>query len=95
MFCGLFAAYEVPRKGPLPLKVDSKGRYHSRSLRFNNNLIIDLSNLKYVVKELLAEPWRLGWLDLSFNKVIDIDSVSLFLFFMQIYHKSHKKMIAS
>ncbi|XP_044034576.1 leucine-rich repeat-containing protein 51-like [Siniperca chuatsi] len=66
---------EVPRSGLRPLKTNSKKKYLSRSLRLNNNSITDLAGLQYILSHFLAQPAKLGWLDLSFNKITCIDPV--------------------
>ncbi|KAL6095017.1 lrrc51 [Pungitius sinensis] len=69
------ATLEVPRSGWRPSRTDSKGKYLSRSLRLSNNSISDLAGLEYICDHFLAEPSRVGWLDLSFNQITSIDPV--------------------
>ncbi|GAA6231896.1 leucine-rich repeat-containing protein 51-like [Lates japonicus] len=69
------ALSEVPRSGLRPLQTNSKGKYLSCSLRLSNNNITDLVGLQYTLGHFLAQPSKLGWLDLSFNKITSIDPV--------------------
>ncbi|XP_073346320.1 leucine-rich repeat-containing protein 51-like [Pagrus major] len=69
------ALSEVPRSGMRPLHTNSKGKYLSCSLRLSNNSIADLVGLQYTLSHFLAQPSKLGWLDLSFNKITSIDPV--------------------
>ncbi|XP_034415206.1 leucine-rich repeat-containing protein 51-like [Cyclopterus lumpus] len=69
------ALMEVPRNGLRPLKTNSKGEYLSRSLCLSNNSISNLIDLEYICEHFLAEPWNIGWLDLSFNKITCIEPV--------------------
>ncbi|TDG98031.1 hypothetical protein EPR50_G00213970 [Perca flavescens] len=69
------ALAEVPRSGLRPLKTNSKGKYQSCSLRLSNNSISDVTGLQYILSHFLAQPSKLGWLDLSFNKITCIDPV--------------------
>ncbi|KAA8581559.1 hypothetical protein FQN60_003140 [Etheostoma spectabile] len=67
------ALAEVPRNGLRPLKTNSKGKYQSCSLRLSNNSISDIIGLQYILNHFLAQPSKLGWLDLSFNKITCLD----------------------
>ncbi|KAK5850849.1 hypothetical protein PBY51_001690 [Eleginops maclovinus] len=69
------APAEVPRSGLRPLITNSKGKFSSRSMRLSNNNIPDLVGLQYMLGYFLAQPSKLGWLDLSFNKITCIDPV--------------------
>ncbi|XP_075948839.1 leucine-rich repeat-containing protein 51-like [Anarhichas minor] len=69
------ALLAVPRSGRRPLKTDSNGKYLSRSLRLSNYIISDLTGLQYICEHFLAQPWNIGWLDLSFNKITCINPV--------------------
>lgn len=62
-----------------PCQTNSKGKYLSCSLRLSYNSIADLSGLHHALDHFLAQPLKLGWLDLSFNKLMSIDLVRLFL----------------
>ncbi|XP_028274634.1 leucine-rich repeat-containing protein 51 [Parambassis ranga] len=66
---------EEPNSGLRPLKRNAEMKYYSCSLRFNNNNITDLFDLPNTVSHFLAEPLRLAWLDLSFNKISHIEQV--------------------
>ncbi|XP_037837007.1 leucine-rich repeat-containing protein 51-like [Kryptolebias marmoratus] len=69
----------VPRAGLRPLTMNSERKYLSRSIRLSNNMLEDISGLGFVLGHYLVEPWKLGWLDLSFNKIAGID-----LYFCQL-----------
>uniref|UniRef100_A0A8C7YJ78 Leucine-rich repeat-containing protein 51 n=1 Tax=Oryzias sinensis TaxID=183150 RepID=A0A8C7YJ78_9TELE len=66
---------EEPRRSLRPLKKTSENKYLCCSLRLSNNNITDLSDLERTVCHFLAEPPRLAWLDLSFNKITHIDPI--------------------
>ncbi|XP_069547382.1 leucine-rich repeat-containing protein 51-like [Brachyistius frenatus] len=66
---------EIPREGQRPLNRNVQGMYMSRVLRLSNNNLADLDGLEYTLGLLLARPSKIGWLDLSFNKLKSIDSV--------------------
>ncbi|XP_054455490.1 leucine-rich repeat-containing protein 51-like [Anoplopoma fimbria] len=78
-FKGLVSATDAlvvnPRTGCRPLYKNLEGKYRSRSLRLNNNSLADLASLVYICDHFLAQPWKIGWLDLSFNKIIHIEQV--------------------
>ncbi|XP_029312700.1 leucine-rich repeat-containing protein 51-like [Cottoperca gobio] len=69
------ALSEAPRSGLRPITANSEGKYLSRCLRLNNNSISDVVGLQHVLDHFLAQPSKLGWLDLSFNKITNIDPV--------------------
>ncbi|XP_070783697.1 leucine-rich repeat-containing protein 51-like [Enoplosus armatus] len=69
------ALAEVPQRGLRPLNTNSRRKYLSRSFRLSNNSITDLTGLQYILSHFLAQPAKLGWLDLSFNKIRCIDPV--------------------
>nr|XP_040033016.1 leucine-rich repeat-containing protein 51-like isoform X1 [Gasterosteus aculeatus aculeatus] len=69
------AVLEVPRSGRRPLRTNLQQKYHSRSLRLSHNSISDLAGLEYICDHFLAQPSRIGWLDLSFNQITSIDPV--------------------
>lgn len=73
--CGSGALSEFPRGGVRPLNMNSKRKYLSRSFRLSNNNITDLHGLQYTLEHFLARPSRLGWLDLSFNKLTRVEPV--------------------
>ncbi|XP_061538280.1 leucine rich repeat containing 51 [Phycodurus eques] len=69
------AQSEEPNSGLRPLKRNSVGKFLSGSLRLNNNHITNLYELHKTINHFLAEPSLLGWLDLSFNHITNIDKV--------------------
>nr|XP_061790109.1 leucine-rich repeat-containing protein 51-like [Nerophis lumbriciformis] len=69
------ARSEEPSRGLRPLKRTPSGKFQSVSLRLNNNSITDLDHLHQTVAHFLAEPWRLAWVDLSFNHITHIHPV--------------------
>ncbi|XP_041819311.1 leucine-rich repeat-containing protein 51-like [Chelmon rostratus] len=73
--CVTGALSVVPRSGLRCLNTNSKKKCLSRSLRLNNNNITDITDLQQVLSHFLAQPSKLGWLDLSFNKITSINSV--------------------
>ncbi|CAG5906478.1 unnamed protein product [Menidia menidia] len=75
MICGSDAMSEIPRCGLRPLRIYSEKKYLSRSVRLNNNNITDLYGIPFILSSFLAQPSKLGWLDLSFNKITHIDVV--------------------
>ncbi|KAF6720816.1 Leucine-rich repeat-containing protein 51 [Oryzias melastigma] len=66
---------EEPRSSLRPVKRNSENKYLCCSLRLSNNNITDLLDLERTVSHFLAEPARLAWLDLSFNKITHIDQI--------------------
>ncbi|XP_031607782.1 leucine-rich repeat-containing protein 51-like [Oreochromis aureus] len=66
---------ELPRSLLRPLTTNSKGKYLSCSLRLSNNSLTDLVGLQYTINHFFAQPSKLGWLDLSFNKITCIEPV--------------------
>lgn len=68
---------EEPNRGLRPSKKSSEMKYESRSLRLSNNIIDDLHDLQMTVSHFLAEPSRLAWLDLSFNRISHINQVDI------------------
>uniref|UniRef100_A0A3Q0S6I6 Leucine-rich repeat-containing protein 51 n=1 Tax=Amphilophus citrinellus TaxID=61819 RepID=A0A3Q0S6I6_AMPCI len=69
------AVAEQPQSLLRPLTTNSKGKYLSRSLRLSNNSLTDLVGLQYTLSHFIAQPSKLGWLDLSFNKITCIEPV--------------------
>uniref|UniRef100_A0A3P8PKZ1 Leucine-rich repeat-containing protein 51 n=1 Tax=Astatotilapia calliptera TaxID=8154 RepID=A0A3P8PKZ1_ASTCA len=65
----------LPRSLLRPLTTNSKGKYLSCSLRLSNNSLTDLVGLQYTINHFFAQPSKLGWLDLSFNKITCIEPV--------------------
>ncbi|XP_017539981.1 leucine rich repeat containing 51 isoform X1 [Pygocentrus nattereri] len=66
---------EEPNMSVRPLRRNSEGKFSSRSLRLNNNIISDLQGLTDTLPALFTEPKRLAWLDLSFNDLSHIHPV--------------------
>ncbi|XP_038123895.1 leucine rich repeat containing 51 [Cyprinodon tularosa] len=66
---------ETPSSGLRPLKKNIERKYLSCSLRLSNNSISHLCGLHETLSHFLAEPLRLAWLDLSFNKLTHIEEV--------------------
>ncbi|KAM9826907.1 leucine-rich repeat-containing protein 51 [Neosynchiropus ocellatus] len=66
---------EEPSNVPRSLKKDSRRKFLSCSLRLNNNNISDLYALQNTIDHFLAEPLKIAWLDLSFNKIRTIHRV--------------------
>ncbi|XP_019741465.1 leucine-rich repeat-containing protein 51 [Hippocampus comes] len=66
---------EEPSRGLRPLKRNSVGKFQSGSLRLNNNHIRNLYDLNKTISHFMAEPSLLAWLDLSFNRITNIDKV--------------------
>ncbi|KAM9318658.1 leucine-rich repeat-containing protein 51 [Pholidichthys leucotaenia] len=64
---------QEPSSGLRPLKRNSEMKYLSCSLRLSNNNITELHDLQKTVSHFLADPSRLAWLDLSFNKITHIE----------------------
>nr|XP_057936080.1 leucine rich repeat containing 51 isoform X1 [Doryrhamphus excisus]XP_057936081.1 leucine rich repeat containing 51 isoform X1 [Doryrhamphus excisus] len=69
------ALSEEPSSGLRPLKRNSEGKFQSGSLRLNNNNITNLYDLQKTISHFLAEPSQVAWLDLSFNRITNIDRV--------------------
>lgn len=60
------------RVGRAPTKGPNK-KYMTRSIWLNNNNLEHFSDLEKFVNDFLEIPEELGWLDLSFNNLTDID----------------------
>ncbi|XP_022060959.1 leucine-rich repeat-containing protein 51-like [Acanthochromis polyacanthus] len=75
MRCLAGALSQVPRSGLRPLSMNADNKYLSRSLRLCNNKITSVEGLQLTLSHFLAQPSKLGWLDLSFNKLTCIDRV--------------------
>lgn len=82
---GSGALAELPRSLLRPLTTNSKGKYLSCSLRLSNNSLTDLVGLQYTINHFFAQPSKLGWLDLSFNKITCIEPVRI-IFVLLIAH---------
>ncbi|XP_008290548.1 leucine-rich repeat-containing protein 51-like [Stegastes partitus] len=75
MQCVADALLELPRSGLRPLNTTADNKYLSRSLRLSYNNVTDLDGLQDTLSHFLAQPLKLAWLDLSFNKLIHITPV--------------------
>jgi len=53
-------------------------KYETRCLRLNNNEMTSLTGLNNLLTSLIVQPQALGWLDLSFNKLPNIDPVCIY-----------------
>ncbi|KAG5885836.1 hypothetical protein JTB14_032031 [Gonioctena quinquepunctata] len=60
------------RVAGVPEKGDSK-KFLSRSLWLNNNKLRNFQNLNNFVDAVLEFPAKLGWIDLSYNHITEID----------------------
>ncbi|XP_057694613.1 leucine rich repeat containing 51 [Corythoichthys intestinalis] len=69
------ALSEEPSSGLRPMRRNSLGKFQSGSLRLNNNHITNLYDLHKTISHFLAKPSLLAWLDLSFNRITNIDKV--------------------
>ena len=74
---------EAPRSGPVTPKVRSGGT-DRKSIKFNNNKLLDLCDLKAVVDHFLLDFRVLCWLDLSFNCLENIEDEILIFPNLQI-----------
>ena len=61
---------KYPRRG-----VDDDKLYETRCIRLNNNALTSLTSLSELLSALLVQPDALGWLDVSFNSLPNIDPV--------------------
>jgi len=78
---------EEPREeGKKTIKRTEDGKFICRNLKLNNNSITELSSLKPSLELLLADPYMLTWLDLSFNAMTKIDPVILDLHELKIFY---------
>ncbi|XP_060798185.1 leucine rich repeat containing 51 [Neoarius graeffei] len=66
---------EEPNKGVRIPWRNSEGKFNSRVLRLNNNLLSNTTGLLETLSALFIEPKRLSWLDLSFNDITHIHPV--------------------
>jgi len=62
--------------GRYPRRRDDDDKYDTRCLRLNNNEMTSLTGFSDLLTSLLVQPDALRWLDLSFNKLPNIDPVS-------------------
>uniref|UniRef100_A0A3B4ZFF0 Leucine-rich repeat-containing protein 51 n=1 Tax=Stegastes partitus TaxID=144197 RepID=A0A3B4ZFF0_9TELE len=84
MQCVADALLELPRSGLRPLNTTADNKYLSRSLRLSYNNVTDLDGLQDTLSHFLAQPLKLAWLDLSFNKLIHITPVRLRSFLQEL-----------
>ncbi|XP_060744289.1 leucine rich repeat containing 51 [Tachysurus vachellii] len=66
---------EEPNKGAHTPWRNSEGKFASRVLRLNNNLLSNTTGLMETLSDLFVEPKRIAWLDLSFNNITHIHPV--------------------
>lgn len=66
---------EEPRivNGKTPMKED--GKYDSKCLRLNNNVLSELKGFYDFISNFLVNPNNMCWIDLSFNEMTKIDGV--------------------
>ncbi|KAL1138040.1 hypothetical protein AAG570_009735 [Ranatra chinensis] len=60
---------EKPRQGMRKYKRAASGKYICTSVRLNNNLFQSVIGIHDVIHELIEQPDKLTWLDLSFNRL--------------------------
>jgi len=56
----------TPAKGP-------QNKFLTRAIWLNNNRLTSVKSLDVFTESVLEQPYALSWLDLSFNKIEDID----------------------
>ncbi|XP_054289083.1 leucine-rich repeat-containing protein 51-like [Macrosteles quadrilineatus] len=61
-----------PRRGVKRYRRTSSGRYSCTSLRLNNNQLTTIHGIHAVAYQILEQPEKLTWLDLSFNKLTSV-----------------------
>ncbi|XP_060119706.1 leucine-rich repeat-containing protein 51 [Heteronotia binoei] len=66
---------EEPRPSLKPIKRTQEGLLVTQAIRLNNNTINDLTEFTDIMKQLLAHPEDIYWIDLSFNDLPSIDPV--------------------
>lgn len=66
---------EEPNKGVRTPWRNSEGKFASRVLRLNNNLLTNTTGLMETLSALFTKPKHLTWLDLSFNDITNIHPV--------------------
>ncbi|XP_037534069.1 leucine-rich repeat-containing protein 51-like [Nematolebias whitei] len=86
------AVSEEPTQGRHPLTKNSDGKYETRSMRLSYNNLADTVGLELVLTYFLAEPYNLGWLDLSFNKLPYIDECICKLKELRVLHLHSNKI---
>lgn len=60
--------------------IGPNNKFISGSLWLNNNNMRSTREIKIIADKLLEDPKSLGWLDLSFNHIDDIDDVSTIIY---------------
>ena len=55
-----------------------KAKHKTTAIRLSNNLITDWSDFSTTVAEIIEDPSKLEWIDLSFNDIYNIDKVSFY-----------------
>lgn len=60
----------APARGP-------HNKLATRAVWLNNNRLKSFKYLDIFINSILEEPINLTWLDLSFNKLTDVDNVSI------------------
>ncbi|XP_078401140.1 leucine-rich repeat-containing protein 51 [Cetorhinus maximus] len=65
----------TPRTGLRPNEYTEDKKLKSCSLRLSHNRLCDISDLNQLIDALFVEPHRLFWIDLSFNRLPNIDPV--------------------
>ncbi|ESO90673.1 hypothetical protein LOTGIDRAFT_87093, partial [Lottia gigantea] len=66
--------YLLQKKAPIPSNNKEK-KSGSRCLRLNNNSLTEISLLPEIITNLFKDARSLGWLDLSFNDLTNIDPI--------------------
>ncbi|KAF4085792.1 hypothetical protein AMELA_G00099030 [Ameiurus melas] len=66
---------EEPNKGVRTPWRNSEGKFASRVLRLNNNLLSSTTGLMETLSALFTKPKYLTWIDLSFNDITNIHPV--------------------
>lgn len=68
------------RIGSLPEKSVTSKKYLTKSLWLNNNRLTSIENVEALVNSVIDVPAKLGWLDLSFNHISEINQVRFVYF---------------
>ncbi|XP_023235896.1 leucine-rich repeat-containing protein 51-like [Centruroides sculpturatus] len=66
-----------PRIWTRQLKKDENGKYLTRGIQLNNNLLTSLEGFTEVAEKFLAFPEDISWIDISFNHLTSIESILL------------------
>lgn len=59
----------IPERGP-------ENRFLTKSLWLNNNKLKSTKNIHELVNATIEYPFKLSWIDFSFNYITEIDVVS-------------------